>query len=50
MPDSGCSFAGVDRDLEIYWGAYLGSKDEILMHHGSFGKKRTPGYAVKRSG
>ncbi len=32
MLDSDCSFRHVlDQDLEIYWGAYLGSADEILV-------------------
>ncbi|HEY7145003.1 MAG TPA: precorrin-6A synthase (deacetylating) [Streptosporangiaceae bacterium] len=31
MLDAGCSFTGVDEDLEIYWGAYVGSADEILI-------------------
>ncbi len=32
MLDSDCSFRHVlDDDLEIYWGAYLGSADEILV-------------------
>jgi precorrin-6A synthase len=31
MLDSGCAFTEVDGDLEIYWGAYVGSEDEILI-------------------
>lgn len=32
MLDASCSFAGrVPADTEIYWGAYLGTKDEILV-------------------
>jgi precorrin-6A synthase len=32
MLDAACSFTGVeDADAEIYWGAYLGTKDEILV-------------------
>ncbi|HEY5358279.1 MAG TPA: precorrin-6A synthase (deacetylating) [Streptosporangiaceae bacterium] len=32
MLDAGCAFTEIDADgLEIYWGAYVGSKDEILM-------------------
>ncbi len=31
MLDSGCTFNEVDGDLEIYWGAYIGSEDEILI-------------------
>jgi precorrin-6A synthase len=31
MLDSGCAFTEVDGDLEIYWGAYIGSEDEILI-------------------
>ncbi|HUZ22962.1 MAG TPA: precorrin-6A synthase (deacetylating) [Streptosporangiaceae bacterium] len=32
MLDAGCAFTEVDTDgLEIYWGAYVGSKDEILI-------------------
>jgi precorrin-6A synthase len=29
MLDRGCAFTEVDGDLEIYWGAYIGSQDEI---------------------
>ncbi len=32
MLDAGCAFTTVaDRDLEIYWGAYLGTEDELLV-------------------
>jgi precorrin-6A synthase len=31
MLDAHCSFTGVDPATEIYWGAYLGTKDEILL-------------------
>ena len=31
MLDAGCAFTGVDPATEIYWGAYLGTKDEILL-------------------
>jgi precorrin-6A synthase len=32
MLDAGCAFTGIDTDgLEIYWGAYVGSDDEILI-------------------
>jgi precorrin-6A synthase len=31
MLDSGCAFTEVDGDLDIYWGAYIGSEDEILI-------------------
>lgn len=32
MLDAGCAFADVvSPDTEIYWGAYLGTKDEILV-------------------
>jgi precorrin-6A synthase len=32
MLDAGCSFTGIaDDGTEIYWGAYLGTKDEILV-------------------
>ena len=31
MLDSGCAFTEVDGDLEIYWGAYIGSQDEIAI-------------------
>ena len=31
MLDAHCSFAGVDPGTDIYWGAYLGTKDEILV-------------------
>ena len=31
MLDAGCAFAGVDPDAEIYWGAYLGTGDELLV-------------------
>jgi precorrin-6A synthase len=31
MLDAACSFASVDPETEIYWGAYVGSQDEILV-------------------
>jgi precorrin-6A synthase len=31
MLDSDCTFAGVDGDVDIYWGAYVGTPDEILV-------------------
>jgi precorrin-6A synthase len=32
MLDAGCAFTEIDTDgLDIYWGAYVGSKDEILL-------------------
>jgi precorrin-6A synthase len=32
MLDAACSFTGVaDADTEIYWGAYIGTKDEVLV-------------------
>jgi precorrin-6A synthase len=31
MLDAHCSFTGVDPATEIYWGAYVGTKDEILL-------------------
>jgi precorrin-6A synthase len=32
MLDAGCAFDAVaDRDTEIYWGAYVGTEDEILV-------------------
>jgi len=31
MLDAHCSFTGADEGLHIYWGAYLGTKDEILL-------------------
>jgi len=31
MLDAHCAFAGVQPDTQIYWGAYLGTKDEILL-------------------
>ncbi|MDH2424870.1 precorrin-6A synthase (deacetylating) [Sphaerisporangium sp. TRM90804] len=31
MLDAHCSFAGVGDDFHIYWGAYLGTPDEILV-------------------
>lgn len=32
MLDGNCAFAGIDDpELDIYWGAYLGSPDEILI-------------------
>lgn len=31
MLDAHCSFTGVDAGTEIYWGAYLGTEDEILL-------------------
>jgi precorrin-6A synthase len=29
--DGQCAFRSVDPDTEIYWGAYLGTPDEILI-------------------
>ncbi|RKS68139.1 precorrin-6A synthase (deacetylating) [Actinomadura pelletieri DSM 43383] len=31
MLDAACSFAGTADDFHIYWGAYLGTPDEILI-------------------
>jgi precorrin-6A synthase len=32
MLDAACAFEGLaDQDLEIYWGAYVGSEDELLV-------------------
>jgi precorrin-6A synthase len=31
MLDAGCAFADVDPATEIYWGAYLGTEDELLV-------------------
>jgi precorrin-6A synthase len=31
MLDASCSFTAADPGTEIYWGAYLGTKDEILL-------------------
>jgi precorrin-6A synthase len=31
MLDASCSFTHVEPGTEIYWGAYLGTPDEILM-------------------
>ena len=31
MLDAHCSFAGLEGDFHIYWGAYLGTPDEILV-------------------
>jgi precorrin-6A synthase len=31
MLDAGCAFRDLDPDVEIYWGAYLGTEDEILV-------------------
>jgi precorrin-6A synthase len=31
MLDSGTAFTALDGDWEIYWGAYLGTPDEILI-------------------
>ena len=31
MLDGQCAFKTVDPDTEIYWGAYLGTEDEILV-------------------
>ena len=31
MLDGQCAFRRVDPDTEIYWGAYLGTADEILI-------------------
>jgi precorrin-6A synthase len=32
MLDSDCTFARLDDDLDIYWGAYVGTDDELLVH------------------
>jgi precorrin-6A synthase len=40
MLDAACSFSGVaEPDIQIYWGAYIGTKDEILVsgHLGDVG-------------
>jgi precorrin-6A synthase len=31
MLDANCSFRELDRDLTIYWGAFLGTADEVLI-------------------
>lgn len=31
MLDGGCAFARLDEDVDIFWGAYLGTPDEILI-------------------
>ena len=31
MLDRGTAFTSVDPDLHIYWGAYLGTPDELLV-------------------
>jgi precorrin-6A synthase len=31
MLDSDCAFAGLEEDADIYWGAYVGTEDEILV-------------------
>jgi precorrin-6A synthase len=31
MLDAGAAFTGADGDMEIYWGAYVGTGDEILI-------------------
>jgi precorrin-6A synthase len=32
MLDADCSFKTLDNsDIDIYWGAYIGTEDEILM-------------------
>jgi precorrin-6A synthase len=31
MLDSDCTFARLDGDVDIYWGAYVGTPDEILV-------------------
>jgi precorrin-6A synthase len=31
MLDANCSYRELDRDLTIYWGAFLGTEDEILI-------------------
>jgi precorrin-6A synthase len=31
MLDVGCAFRDVDPEVEIYWGAYIGTEDEILV-------------------
>jgi precorrin-6A synthase len=48
MLDAACSFAGVaEADTEIYWGAYLGTKDEILLS-GKLGDVAEQIQAVRR--
>ena len=42
MLDAACAFAGLaDQDTEIYWGAYLGTDDEILVS-GTAGRRGRP--------
>jgi precorrin-6A synthase len=31
MLDGNCSFTTLDDDVDIYWGAYVGTADEILI-------------------
>jgi len=31
MLDGQSAFKNVDEDVEIYWGAYIGTEDEILV-------------------
>ena len=32
MLDAHCTFAGIeDQDADIFWGAYLGTPDELLI-------------------
>jgi precorrin-6A synthase len=31
MLDGDCAFKRIDGDVEIYWSAYLGTADEILI-------------------
>lgn len=44
MLDGDPSFAGLDPELTIYWGAYLGSPDEILVS----GRLGTVGAEIRR--
>ena len=39
MLDAHCSFRELDDDLSIYWGAFLGTDDEILIS-GTIGEVR----------
>ena len=44
MLDGEPTFAGLDPDLTIYWGAYLGAPDEILVA----GRLGTVGDTIRR--
>jgi precorrin-6A synthase len=47
MLDASCSFTHVDPDTEIYWGAYLGTPDEIVLS-GTVGETSAQIQAARR--